>query len=767
MNGGYFRVRAKAKKSAPKEIKGISALIVAAALLYCMVMPESSGMIGREFARWFFRIFGQASFVLPLMLGAYGVQILRDRKSKTVEIFVAALLFLFICGFAGVAGLLRNTNYGGLTGKFVREFFIKLFGPVTAGIVLAAAITYLISMLLRISITELVKKFFERVSNDIREWRSNLELSKKMTVPTRRQSDLPKKVTLPGPRIMGMRQESASAAAGAGFSQSPESIRGATARPPEVTASVPVQAQTPVTAKPAAAPSKEVRPKQKKPETDASPKEQPAAVPAAFPDYSAYKLPQVEMLHRGSEAGEEYKHDELIAKAALLEKTLASFGVMAKVEDINPGPTITRYDLTPETGVKVQQITALSNDIALAMKTISIRIIAPVPGKAAVGIEIPNSRGRLVSLGDIISTPEFRESKSKLSIALGQTIDGKPCVANIISMPHLLIAGATGSGKSVCIHSIITSVLYKARPDEVKLLLIDPKRLELPVYNGLPHLFDPTVHSNDVQVITQPKHAARALAKLVKVMEKRYEKFAKAMVRNIEGYNEYALKNSIEREHYILVIIDELADLILMLQKEVEDTIQRLAQMARAVGIHLILATQRPSVDVITGVIKANLSARIAFQVLSKTDSRVILDTMGAEDLLGFGDMLYLATGEPKPVRLQGAYISEPELNEIVNFIKKQDFKPHYDEISVRIAEEEKSKDDEAVRDYIVQGLKLILERRRVSQDLLKALFGSSARASDVLSMLEVRGFIFKPEGTNKWSIQFDKIEEYLREVGA
>jgi S-DNA-T family DNA segregation ATPase FtsK/SpoIIIE len=349
----------------------------------------------------------------------------------------------------------------------------------------------------------------------------------------------------------------------------------------------------------------------------------------------------------------------------------------------------------------------------------------------------------------------------KLPIAVGKTVEGKSYVTDIVSMPHLLVAGATGSGKSVGIHSIIISLLYRCSPDKLKFLLIDPKRLELTVYNGIPHLYDPNKDPSNVEVITNAKEAAKSLTALVKVMEQRYEKFAKVGVRNIDGYNELMKSKNEQEEFYIVVVIDEFADLILTVPKEVEDSIQRLAQMARAVGIHLVLATQRPSVDVITGVIKANFSARMAFQVLSKTDSRVILDTIGAEELLGKGDMLFLPSGEPRPVRLQGSYVSEEEIRSIVNFIKSQGWKADYLSL-VKTEDIPREKDVKEIQN-LYKALLLIKERRRVSQDLLKAHFGSSSKASDILSLLEVKGFIYKPEGTNRWSINFDKVEEELK----
>ena len=330
-------------------------------------------------------------------------------------------------------------------------------------------------------------------------------------------------------------------------------------------------------------------------------------------------------------------------------------------------------------------------------------------------------------------------------------------------MPHLLVAGATNSGKSVFVHSLILSILYRARPDEVKFLLIDPKRLELTFYEGIPHLFDPIVPADKVTVVTSPKEAASSLSNMVKIMESRYARFQLYGVRNIDGYNKEADKRGEPREYFIVVVIDELADLMLVAGGKVEDNVQRLAQMARAVGIHMVLATQRPSVDVITGVIKANLPCRVAMQVISGVDSKVILDIMGAETLQGRGDMLYRNAGSQVPERCQGAYVTEEEINQVVAHLRGQG-KPDYPELETmpRPGEADLASFGVTALEFS-QALKLVLERRRVSQDLLKSQFGSSARATNILSLLEVKGLIHKPDGSNRWEIHFDEIEACLR----
>ncbi len=491
------------------------------------------------------------------------------------------------------------------------------------------------------------------------------------------------------------------------------------------------------------------------------------AAPAPTSAFKDYKLPSVSLLSLPSDARHRGKptEAEIAAAVADLERTLKSFGIDAHVSGYSPGPVITRYEISPAPGVKVSSIVALENDIALAMRAKGIRIIAPIPGKAAVGIEIPNPRQAAVVLREILQSEALPASAPLLSFGLGLSASGEPVAADIAKMPHVLVAGATGSGKSVLIHSMVMSILFRARPDEVKFVMIDPKRTELTFYEGIPHLFDPMVDPARVSVITNPKDAAKALKALLSLMERRYERLQLHGVRNIEGFNAEADKKGLPREFYVVVVIDELADLMLIAGDIVEDAIQRLTQMARAVGIHMVLATQRPSVDVITGVIKANLPSRIALQVISKVDSKVILDTSGAESLQGRGDLLYLSSGAQKPERCQGAYVSEDEIRALVAYLKTQG-KPDYPMLETMAAKG--SVADDLAKFGVEplefsQALKLVIERKRVSQDLLKSQFGSSARATNILSLLEVKEMIHKPEGTNRWEINFDMIESYLK----
>jgi S-DNA-T family DNA segregation ATPase FtsK/SpoIIIE len=460
---------------------------------------------------------------------------------------------------------------------------------------------------------------------------------------------------------------------------------------------------------------------------------------------------------------------EIAAATQRLESTLKDFDIAASVTGVAPGPVVTRYEIKPDPGVKISSIVSISNDIALAMKARGIRVEAPIPGKDAIGFEIPNDRPLMVTMREILQNASFADSKSKTLVALGRYADGHPAAAVISKMPHLLIAGATNSGKSICVHSLIVSLLYRAKPDELKLLLIDPKRVELTLYEGIPHLYDPKTSCEDVAVVKDAAGAVKSLQALVKVMEKRMKIFEIAKVKNIESYNIWAEKNNEEKIFYIVVIIDELADLMLQTKAAIEDSVQRLTQMGRALGIHLILSTQRPSTNVITGVIKANLPSRICFQVTSKIDSRVVLDANGADALLGKGDMLYLGISDPKPNRIQGCYVSEEEVTKIADFLRAQSGPDYPFQIPVAAQEDgEGGRPGEGLgtsREEIIQALTLVKERRRISQDLLKAHFGSSARATNILSVLEMKGFISKPEGTNRWEVHFDLIDAYLLEL--
>ena len=444
--------------------------------------------------------------------------------------------------------------------------------------------------------------------------------------------------------------------------------------------------------------------------------------------------------------------------ASKLQKTLYSFGVSAKVENVSVGPAITRYELKPAEGVRVSKIANLADDIALNLAAESIRIEAPIPGKQAVGIEIPNTENEVVHLRDIIASDAFQGHKSKLAFALGKDVAGKEVVTDIAKMPHVLIAGATGSGKSVCINTLIASIIYKAKPSEVKLLMVDPKVVELSVYNGIPHLLIP--------VVTDPKKAAGALAWAVQEMINRYNLFAKKGVRDIKGYNEAVEKEGeTGKLPQIVIIIDELSDLMMASPKEVEDSICRLAQMARAAGMHLVIATQRPSVDVITGVIKANIPSRISFAVSSQVDSRTILDMVGAEKLLGKGDMLFYPSGAPKPTRIQGAFVSDKEVEKLVEFLKSQGEVTYSDEILEQIENSDKTdkeleeeSDDQTSDPLLMEAIETVVETQQASTSFIQRRFKVGyARAGRIIDQMEERGIISGYQGSKPREVLMSK----------
>jgi S-DNA-T family DNA segregation ATPase FtsK/SpoIIIE len=456
-----------------------------------------------------------------------------------------------------------------------------------------------------------------------------------------------------------------------------------------------------------------------------------------------YHLPSLDLLESPPPLEARQIKEDLKANARILEETLEDFTISAKVTDIERGPVITRYELEPAPGVKLNRIVALSDDIALAMKAQSVRIIAPIPGKGRVGVEVPNTQSAFVYLKEVLTSREFIESESKLTLSLGKDIAGQPIVADLDEMPHLLIAGTTGSGKTVCVNSLILSLLFRVTPQELKFLMIDPKMVELAPFNGLPHLLCP--------VVTDAKKASHALNWVVNEMEERYRLLAKVGARNIEAYNEKQ-----EKVPYIVVIIDEFADLMSVSPDQIENAITRLAQLSRAVGIHLVLATQRPSVDVVTGVVKANLPARISFKVASKVDSRTVLDMNGADKLLGKGDMLFLRPGESKLIRIQGTLVNDKEIERVVDFIKSQ-AEPVYDEDILK--EQKKSYVANGEKDELYdEAVRVIMESNQASVSILQRRMRLGyTRAARIIDMMEQEGLIGPFEGSKPRKILVDR----------
>lgn len=487
------------------------------------------------------------------------------------------------------------------------------------------------------------------------------------------------------------------------------------------------------------------------------------AVDARPADPPPYHFPKLDLLTKptNSSNNDRQAAKEQQERSQLLVETLASFGIESKVVGVSRGPALTRYELKPAAGVKVSRITGLADDIALNMAAVGVRIEAPIPGKAAIGIEVPNIDVSTVTLREVLASEDFRKHPSRLAFALGKDIAGKPIIADLARMPHLLIAGATGSGKSVCINSLVASILYKATPEEVKLIMIDPKVVELSVYNGIPHLLIP--------VVTDPKKAASALNWAVLEMGDRYKKFANTNNRDLKGYNEYARTEGLEPMSQLVVIIDELADLMMVASREVEEHIARLAQLARAAGIHLVIATQRPSVNVITGVIKANIPSRIAFAVASQVDSRTILDMAGAEKLLGRGDMLYDPSGASKPMRVQGCFISDGEVHKVVESVKsvrEADYDPTLIETLESAASSGESgggmaeEDEHDVDELLREAIELALDAGQVSASMLQRRYRIGyARAGRLIDEMEKRGIITGFDGSKPRAVLISREE--------
>jgi S-DNA-T family DNA segregation ATPase FtsK/SpoIIIE len=735
-------------KKSKRLLLGCICCAVAFFLLYALISASDTGIIGEALSSIMFSSFGTSSYIIPVILFWFGIlyfitsTILRTRIDlilAVVSVTLSSILF----------SLIKNSfnlifQDGGWLGNVLYPFFLKFFGKWGSITIVGILFIFFAAYFFRISLFKIAKYLVVSTISDIKQW-YEYRKAKKQERPNIVQNKSKEQTNEESyfeqtekPRIIDSRQTKKDDKED--FVQ--EQIKSAKEQEEKQTKVYENYKNEPV----------------QEPVIEQKPVAQQEKIDTKT---FSYTLPPVTLLREGA-LNTQINESELQERAEALRKALESFKIDAVVQDIIPGPVITRYDIVLAPGVKLQSVMNISEDISLAMKTAAIRI-EPVPEKSAVGIEIPNPKASLVSLRDIIDTEEFKNSKSLLTLAVGTKTDGSGYISNLAKMPHLLIAGSTGSGKSVGVHNIILSILYKARPDEVKFILIDPKRVEMTAYKDIPHLYNPCCMADDADVITRPNEASDALKKLVKVMEGRYEKYASNMVRNIEDYNAKMTAEGGDKDYYIIVIIDELADLMMVASKEIEDSIQRLAQMARAVGIHLILATQRPTVNVITGTIKANFPARLSFQTVSAVDSKVILDSIGAESLIGKGDMLFLPPSEPRPVRLQGAFVSSKEIEQVVKFIADQDFPKFYEPPTTEVSQAAAATAADKAEKDLIPALKLILERRRISQDLLKAQFGGSARASNILSVLEVRGFIHKPEGTNRWEINYNLVEDYLR----
>ncbi|MBM3252748.1 MAG: DNA translocase FtsK [Candidatus Omnitrophica bacterium] len=676
------------------------------------------GIFGAYIAGAFFFLFGKAAFLIPVLCFLWSLSRFFQSEMENLYIKLTGTI-IFLCSSSSLLSLLfspnpiRRFNFGGFIGLFVSNILIKYFGRVGSYIL---TLTFILLSLL-ISTEFIIFPYIDRLFKFIKSALSALLSRQKEEERISNERSKP---------IIKIREE----------------LR---------KEKLPTSEEKPKI-KPAVIIKKEIKEKME----PVFPR-----MVSAKRDTGDYKLPSLELLDSPPPIEERKIKEDLENSAKVLEETLGDFGIEAKAVDVERGPVITMYELEPAPGVKVQRIASLSDDIALAMKAISVRVVAPIPGKSRVGVEVPNTITTLVYLKEVLSTQEFQGSSSKLTLALGKDVSGGVVIADLSEMPHLLIAGTTGSGKTVCVNSLITSMLFNATPDEMKFLMVDPKMVELAVFNGLPHLLCP--------VLTDPKKVSGALGWVVNEMEERYKLFAKLGVRNINIYNERFQVSKEEKEDkeitrailpYIVVIIDELADLMLIASRDIEEAITRLAQLSRAVGIHIILATQRPSVDVITGVIKANFPARISFKVASKVDSRTVLDMNGADKLLGRGDMLFLKPGQAKPIRAQGCLISDNEIEKIVNFIKEQR-EPLYDEEILKEREKRYSMKDQPKDELFEEAAKLVIETGQASISILqRRLRLGYTRAARLIDMMEEEGIIGPFRGSKPREILVNNVEE-------
>ncbi|MEE8359958.1 MAG: DNA translocase FtsK [Candidatus Omnitrophota bacterium] len=657
---------------------------------------------------------GKASFVFPLitLLWAVGRFIGREIKKFYIKLLGAAVLVIAVSSFLSMINAQDATvrfSSGGIVGLGFSTLLSRYFGVVGAYVIIAALSILSLLLATEFLIFPLVSALYKGSVKVFLKMRSLLKPKALIEAAQKQKA-----------QKTHVKAEAKIAIAREAFKKPKIEIKTAT---PAILA---------LNERPEKAPIK----KEKQAPDMGTAKEPKERVKELLKttETRGYVLPPLDILDSPPPVEERNLKEDLETSSKILEDTLADFGLEVRVVKIEQGPVITRYELEPAPGIKISKISNLSDNISLAMKATSVRIVAPIPGRGTVGVEVPNSKSAIVYLKDILESNEFKNADSKLTMALGKDISGHPVLANLDDMPHLLIAGATGSGKTVCVNSIIASILFNASPEEVKFVMVDPKMVELSAYNNIPHLICP--------VVTDHKKVSAVLNWIVNEMENRYKLFADKGARNIAIYNKKMKdKGESDRLPYIILIIDELADLMAVSQQEIESAITRLAQLSRAVGIHIILATQRPSVDVITGIIKANFPARISFKVASKVDSRTVLDINGADKLLGKGDMLFIEPGAAKPVRAQGGLVSDEEIERLAKFIKDQRA-PDYDEDILQ--EQKKSKFKNFDKDEVYEeAVKLVMQSKQASVSMLQRRLGVGyTRAARLIDMMEDEGIV-------------------------
>ena len=793
-----------AKKEAVQGRRQLLSVIwfAVAVFLLCVVFIPGQN-VWLAIHNFIFGVFGVTAYFYPFLLGFVAVLFAMDKicgsmNAKVIEsgilvILVGAAVDIFTKHNAALTFWQHLTaayksgshlKSGGFLGALVGQPLYLAFGKTGAAITAILLIfvflmiitgTTLMSLFRTIarpvkSISEQAENAYQaRLERESEEAQSGKQLKVikgfNVDIPV---DDIPEKRNIPKTSLDEKQRKVVSAYYGETVESEPESP--AAAEPEEKTDDIKPEIETALkAAKNEAEAEKRVIPTEK-PAEPTKPAEFSVPEKETEPKAEGYSYPPLSLLNKSKATDTAALSAELDHTAGHLVDTLKSFGVETRIVDISRGPTVTRYELQPCAGVKISKITNLADDIALNLATAGVRIEAPIPNKAAVGIEVPNKASAVVGVRGILESPAFINAKSKLTVALGRDIGGNVVVTDIAKMPHGLIAGATGSGKSVCINSIIISLLYKATPDEVKLLMIDPKVVELGIYNGIPHLLVP--------VVTDPRKAAGALGWSVTEMERRYKMFADRGVRDLAGYNKF-VENlgdpEVQKMPHIVIIIDELADLMMTAPNEVEDSINRIAAKARAAGMHLIIATQRPSVDVVTGVIKANIPTRIAFAVSSQIDSRTILDSAGAEKLLGRGDMLFSPVGSTKPNRIQGCFVSDEEVEAVVDYIKSDHTVDYDDDVMVEIerqaAIEKKQKtglpEDGPEGDPMLdEAIKVVVENGMASTSLLqRKLKLGYARAARIVDEMEQRGVVGPYEGSKPRKVLISKEQLLEREA--
>ena len=736
----------KAKKPAPweREIAGIIFIALACLLMASLIFssPAESGAASGFLLRFLQITAGQVAWLLPLFSFIFGLLLFLNRHALLWKGRFAGFLLAFWSILSLVHLHLPSlpfTEYvksgwlgqgGGLFGAFFSYFLRLLFGQLGSIIIFTALAIIGLILLTNVSLRSLFGKIGLFLAALLDVLRPEKEVKQAKVTPQKEEKKgLPK-----GPPII-ISEEGLVAPL---ITEAPRADRPVVSPDPTIF-SQEYLPQIKKTAREDPAPADQE-------EATLTP-DQPEIIPWELPaedlleEPREYILPSPELLPLGLKVKNPRANKELSDSVGVLEKTLESFGVNAKVTQVVAGPSVTRFELQPAAGVKVSKITSLSDDIALSLAATDVRIEAPIPGRSVVGIEVPRRETATVHFRDIVESPDFINSPSLLSFGLGKNIGGDTIVGDLAKMPHLLIAGSTGSGKSICLNTIICSILYKAKPDQVKLMLIDPKKVEMTNYQNLPHLL--------TKVVTDVKEAAASLKGVVKEMERRYSLFADNGVRDFTRYNEKNKETPEEVLPQIVVIIDELADLMLVAPDDVEEAICRIAQMARAAGIHMVVATQRPSVDVITGLIKANIPSRVAFAVSSYTDSRTIIDMAGADKLLGRGDMLYLPLGINRPLRIQGSYIDEKDIQKLVKYCADQAMPRFSQEFANSVADEVKIVEDDGEDALFWEAAQLVIRTGQASASFLqRRLRVGNPRASRLIDILEQKGIVSGPEGS-------------------